>query len=195
MLRENISTELTARLGRSPIRWARIPIMRRIQGLLSLLCASLMLASPGAAQNAIRIDPPNGALGWLTHPYQARDVPPINLQNSPRLEQLIRAGNLYLTAPDVVALTVENNIDIEVQRYGPLLAREVLKRAQAGGLLRSVGVGVAQGPASVSLTGVSLTSTGTTVTGGNGVSSSGGVLTQLGPAISSFDPTLSFFAN
>lgn len=154
-----------------------------------------MLAGPGAAQNAIRIDPPNGRLGWLTHPYQARDVPPINLQNSPRLEQLIRSGNLYLTAPDVVALTVENNIDIEVQRYGPLLAREVLKRAQSGGLLRSVGVGVAQGPTSVSLTGVSLTSTGTTVTGGNGVSSSGGVLTQLGPGISSFDPTVSFFAN
>jgi outer membrane protein TolC len=154
-----------------------------------------MLAGPGAAQNAIRIDPPKGKLGWLTHPYQARDVPPINLQNSPRLEQLIRAGNLYLTAPDVVALTVENNIDIEVQRYGPLLAREVLKRAKSGGLLRSVGVGVAQGPTSVSLTGVSLTSTGTTVTGGNGVSSSGGVLTQLGPAIPTFDPTVSFLAN
>lgn len=154
-----------------------------------------MLAGPGVAQNEIRIEPARGGLGWLTRPYRARNVPPINLQNSPRLEQLIRAGNLYLTAPDVVALTVENNIDIEVQRYGPLLAREVLKRAKGGGLLRSVGVGVAQGPTSVSLTGVSLTNTGTTVTGGNGVSSSGGVLTQLGPAIPTFDPTVSFLAN
>ena len=107
----------------------------------------------------------------------------------------MRAGNLYLSAPDVVALAIENNIDVEVQRYGPLLAKEVLKRAKAGGLLRSVGVGVSPGPVSVSLQGVSLTSTGTTVTGGAGVSSGGGVLTQLGPTINSFDPTISFFTN
>ena len=52
-----------------------------------------------------------------------------------------------------MALAIENNIDIEVQRYGPLLAREVLRRAKAGGALRSVGVGVAAGPQSVSLAG------------------------------------------
>jgi outer membrane protein len=169
--------------------------MIRLQAPLSLLCAFLLFAGSGVAQNAIRIEPATGRFGWLTHPYQARNVPPINLSNSSRLEQLVRAGNLYLSAQDVVALAVENNIDIEVQRYGPLLAKEVLKRAQAGGLLRTVGVGVAPGPQSVSLQGVSLTGTGTTVTGGNGVSASGGVLTQLGPIILSFDPTVSFFAN
>lgn len=160
------------------------------------MCIFLLLCGPAAAQNAIRIDEPRtGGLGWLTRPYRAREVPPINLGNSSRLESLVRAGNLYLSAQDVVALAIENNIDVEIQRYGPLLAKEVLKRAKAGGLLRSVGVGVSQGPQSVSLQGVSFTSTGTTVTGGNGVSSSGGVLTQLGPAIPSFDPNFSFFAN
>ena len=68
----------------------------------------------------------------------------------------MRAGNLYLTAPDVVALAIENNLDVEVQRYGPLLAKEVLLRAQSGGVLRSVGLGVAAGPQSVSLQGVSV---------------------------------------
>lgn len=170
--------------------------MRRLQALSALLCVFLLLCGPVAAQNAIRIDEPRtGGLGWLTRPYRAREVPPINLGNSSRLESLVRAGNLYLSAQDVVALAIENNIDVEIQRYGPLLAKEVLKRAKAGGLLRSVGVGVSQGPQSVSLQGVSFTSTGTTVTGGNGVSSSGGVLTQLGPAIPSFDPNFSFFAN
>lgn len=170
--------------------------MRRLQALSALLCVFLLLCGPAAAQNAIRIDEPRtGGLGWLTRPYRAREVPPINLGNSSRLESLVRAGNLYLSAQDVVALAIENNIDVEIQRYGPLLAKEVLKRAKAGGLLRSVGVGVSQGPQSVSLQGVSFTSTGTTVTGGNGVSSSGGVLTQLGPAIPSFDPNFSFFAN
>ena len=70
-------------------------------------------------------------------------MPPIELQNSSRLSSLIRAGNLYLSARDVVALSIENNIDVEIQRYGPLLAQQVLKRAQAGGALRSVGLGVA----------------------------------------------------
>lgn len=144
-----------------------------------------------AAQNAIRIDPAQGSVGWLLNPYRARSVPPINLSNSPRLEILVRGGNLYLTAPDVVALAIENNLDVEVQRYGPLLAREVLRRAQSGGALRSVGLGVAPGPESVSLQGVTLNTTGAAVnTGGNGVSSGGGIVTQLGPAIPSLDPTV-----
>src|SRR6476646_11735793 len=111
-----------------------------------LLCLALLFSNSVMAQSEVRIDPPNGGLGWLTRPYQPRSVPPISLANSSRIESLERAGNLYLSAQDVVALAIENNIDVEVQRYGPLLAREVLKRAQAGGALRNVGLGVAQGP-------------------------------------------------
>ena len=108
-----------------------------------------------------------------------------------RLDALIRAGNLYLSSADVVALAVENNIDVEVQRYGPLLAQQVLKRAQSGGVLRNVGLGVAQGPQSVSLQGVTVnTSGGVGISGGNGVGSGGGILTQLGPPLLSFDPTV-----
>jgi outer membrane protein len=156
-----------------------------------MLCAATLLAAPGSAQNAIRIDPATGPLGWLLNPYRARSVPPINLSNTPRLEALVRGGNLYLTAQDVVALAIENNLDVEVQRYGPLLAREVLRRAQGGGALRSVGASVAPGPESVNLQGVSLNISGASVnTGGNGVSSGGGIVTQLGPAIPSLDPTV-----
>lgn len=143
------------------------------------------------APSGIRIDPASGRLGWLLNPYRTRAVPPINLSNSPRLESLIRAGNLYVAAPDVVALAIENNLDVEVQRYGPLLAREVLRRAQGGGALRSVGLGVAAGPQSVSLSGVSLNIGGAAASAaGNGVSSGGGIVTQLGPAIPSLDPTV-----
>jgi outer membrane protein TolC len=117
-------------------------------------------------------------------------VPPVNVSNSPRLDSLIRAGVLYLAAQDVVALAVENNLDIEVQRYGPLLAQEVLRRAQAGGALRSVGLGVAAGPQSVSLQGVSVNATGAPSTAGAGVSSGGGIVTQLGPGLPALDPTV-----
>ena len=131
----------------------------------------------------------------FTRPFRARPVPPVNLANSPRLESLLHAGNLYLSAQDAVALAVENNLDIEVQRYGPLLAQEVLRRARAGGALRNVGVGVAAGPSSVSLTGVTVTNIGTVGTAGQGVSSGGGIVTQLGPPISSFDPTLTLIGS
>ncbi|HLN01603.1 MAG TPA: TolC family protein [Bryobacteraceae bacterium] len=151
------------------------------------LCTAVLLAGSAAAQTAVRIDPQTGGLGWLTHPYQTRTVPPINLANTTRLQSLERAGNLYLAAQDVVALAIENSIDVEVQRYGPLLAREVLKRAQSGGVLRGVDVPVAQGPQSVSLQGVSVANIGTTGAG-SGVGSGGGIVTQLGPAIASFDP-------
>lgn len=169
---------------------------KRIRISVLLPFISLLLASSGHAQTAVRIDSAKGGMGWLTRPYRARAVPPINLTNSSRLETLVRAGNLYLSAQDVVALAIENNIDVEVQRYGPLLAREVLKRAQAGGVLRSVGVGVAAGPQSVSLQGVNVNAGGATVsTAGAGVSSGGGILTQLGPGIPALDPTVSAFAN
>lgn len=163
--------------------------MKSFQGLACVLCASL-LAGPAAAQSEIRIDPAKGGLGWLTHPYQVREVPPINLANSSRLESLERGGNLYLSAQDVVALALENNIDIEVQRYGPLLQEEVMRRARSGNALRSVGLGIAQGPQSVSLTGVSTSNT-VTLSGGNGVSSGGGIVTQLGPTIPQYDPSFS----
>ncbi|MFL6352842.1 MAG: TolC family protein [Bryobacteraceae bacterium] len=169
--------------------------MRRFQAPLSLVCTLLLIASSSFSQTAIRIEPPKGGLGWLTRPYQQRTVPPINLANTDRLEALVRAGNLYITAQDVIALALENNLDIEIQRYGPLLAREVTKRAKGGGSLRSVGVGVAAGPQSVSLAGVSLTASGGANTGnaGAGVSSGGGIITQLGPAIPLLDPQLNFF--
>jgi outer membrane protein len=166
--------------------------MRRFNVPLSWFCTALLVileVAPATAQNAVRIEPARGGLGWLTRPYQQRYVPPINLANTDRLEALVKAGNLYLSAQDVIALAIENNLDIEIQRYGPLLTREVTRRAQGGGLLRSVGVSVAPGPTSVSLTGVSLNASGGG-TSTTGVSSSG-VLTQLGPTIPSLDPSIS----
>jgi len=103
---------------------------------------------------------------------------------------------LYLSAQDVIALALENNLDIEIQRYGPLLTKEVSLRAQGGGLLRDVGVGLAQGPTSVSTTGVSLNASGGSAAAASSSSSlSGGVLTQVGPTIPSLDPSVSLYAN
>jgi hypothetical protein len=155
----------------------------------------LLLAASAWAENAVRIDPAQGPLLRFTRQFRARPVPAVNLANTGRLESLLHAGNLYLSAQDAVALAVENNLDIEAQRYGPLLAQEVLRRARAGGALRNVGVGVAAGPSSVSLTGVTVTTIGAVGTAGQGVSSGGGIVTQLGPPIASFDPTLTLIGS
>jgi len=157
----------------------------RVLGILLVLCAC------AAAQQQIAIQPPTGGWSFVSGPYRAGSVPSIRLENSSRLASLIRAGNLYLSARDVVALAIENNIDVEIQRYGPLLAQQILLRAQAGGALRSVGLGVASGPQSVSLQGVSVNASGGVgISAGNGVGSGGGITTQLGPSIPSLDPTL-----
>jgi outer membrane protein TolC len=157
--------------------------------------ATILLDGSAAAESAVRIDPAQGSFTRFTRPFRARTVPQINMANSARMESLMHAGNLYLSAQDAVALAVENNLDIEVQRYGPLLAQEVLRRARAGGALRNVGVGVASGPSSVSLQGVTVTTIGPAGTAGEGVSSGGGIVTQLGPPIASFDPTLTLLTS
>ena len=168
--------------------------MRKLLDFLRVTCALVLAATLAFPQNSLRVDPAEStAFSWLSRPYQARRIGPVRLTNSPRLNSLIRAGNLYLSAQDVVALVIENNVDIEVQRYTPLLAQEVLRRAEGGGALRSVGLPVVAGPQSVSLQGVTVNAGG--VATGAGVSSGGGIVTQLGPAIVSLDPNVSFFAN
>jgi len=119
---------------------------------------------------------------------QRRTVSPANLSNSQRLEMLVRAGNLYLSSQDVIALALENNIDIAVQRYGPYLAREVLRRAEGGAPLRSVSQPIQPGPQSVSLNGVSATNV--TIAGGSGVTSGGGLVASIGTNPPSLDPYL-----
>jgi outer membrane protein len=74
----------------------------------------------------------------LTFPYRAEQVSPPSLINSPRTYELIRAGNLYLSLQDAISLVLENNLDIQLQRYTPLIAKTDLQRAKGGGLLRGL---------------------------------------------------------
>jgi len=139
---------------------------------------------------SIETPPQNKYTYWFLKPFhlEKRVVAPIKLTNSPRLEQLVRSGNLYLSAQDVIALALENNLDIAVQRYGPFLSREVLRRAEAGGLLRATDTPVVAGPTSVSTAGVSAASSG--LAGGAGIGSVGTVITGIGPNPPGLDPTI-----
>src|SRR5882724_3361457 len=148
---------------------------------LTVVCIASF--SHGFAQNSevSIIDPrPLPKIGPLLRPFhlEKRQVSPARLTNTPRLESLVRAGQLYLSVQDVIALTLENNLDIAVQRYSPFLAREVLRRAEGGGILRGVDTPVVAGPSSVSTAGISSNATGL---GSGSLTSGGGVVTQIGP--------------
>src|SRR5712692_7368813 len=72
----------------------------------------------------------------LGNAYRAPEVSPVNLQNSQRIFDLMRAGQLYLSLDDAIALALENNLDIELERFLPKIADTDLLRAHGGGLLR-----------------------------------------------------------
>src|SRR6516165_2548499 len=150
----------------------------------------LVAVSAAFAQNeaSIQSPAPPKYVGFFLKPFhlEKRVVAPIKLANTPRLESLVRGGNLYLTAQDVIALVLENNLDIAVQRYSPLLAREVLRRAEGGGFLRQVDTPVVSGPTSVSTTGISTGGNG--LAGGSGIGGGGGIVSQIGPVPPSLDP-------
>jgi outer membrane protein len=84
-------------------------------------------------------NPQGGALRWLEDPYRAPSVPPPNLQNSGRIYDLVRAGNLYLSLADAIALTIENNLDVEISRYQVAELKTDTLRAKGGGTLRGIG--------------------------------------------------------
>jgi outer membrane protein TolC len=92
---------------------------------------------------------PHGFLGSITGPYRSKLLAPVNLSNSTRLESLLRGGNLYLSLQDAVALGLENNLDIEIQRYGLLVADANLLHARSGGYAAPVSTSVFTPPASV----------------------------------------------
>ncbi len=162
--------------------------------ILFLSAAGLVFAQ--TPESYVETPAPPRYFGPILKPFhlERRIVPPANLGNTPRLESLVRGGNLYLSVEDVIALTLENNIDIAVQRYGPPLAREVLRRTEGGGALRNIGQPISPGPTSVSLAGVSVNAVGLPESG-SGVGSGGGITIQLGTAPPNLDPTLFAFAN
>ena len=61
----------------------------------------------------------------------------------------MRAGNIYLSLADAIALAVENNLDVELLRYASPIAETEVLRAQGGGLPRFIYYTIAQPPAGV----------------------------------------------
>jgi outer membrane protein len=127
-------------------------------------------------------------------------LPPPRFTNTDRIDRLVSDGKLRLSLSDAIALALENNLDVELQRYTRRLASTDLLRAQGGGSLRGIPLSVREGPASIGVPVV----TGTGLGGGDApsldrlegsgaqidLSLLGSLPLSTGPAVPAFDPSL-----
>jgi outer membrane protein TolC len=119
------------------------------------------------------------APGGLFHTWRTPLVATPDLSNSNRLESLVRAGTIYLSLQDAIALALENNLDIAIERYGPLQAESDLRRTQAGGVSRGVPRYVVAGPLGADLSSGAAIGNADILTGVSG-----------GPALPALDPVV-----
>src|ERR1039457_463078 len=138
--------------------------------------------------------------------YTVREVAPLNVTNSARIDRLIKDGSMYLSLNDAVAMALENNLDIGIQRYNLSIADTDILRTSAGAVALGVNAGLVQGTpggttgtTSAGGTGTSTTGTtgggagGTTIGVGGAGAGVGGIVastTGEGPPIDNFDPVL-----
>lgn len=130
-------------------------------------------------------------------PYTARHVAPPNLSNTPRIDQLMHDGKLYLSLNDAIALALENNLDIAIARYNLNIADTDVLRAKAGAATLGVNTGIVQNTPGGGVGGIGTqvgTGTGGTTLGAGGAGAGAGGLVGstlgFGPLITSFDPVL-----
>ena len=167
--------------------------MSRFKSILSvILCFAITL--PVFAQTPEIKGSSNRFFSRFAKDYLPTPVPRINFEDSARIDRLMRAGRIYLSLRDAIALALENNLDIETARLNPKLQQANLQRASAGALLRNVSNSISTGPSSASL-GVLAGANALGSTGASSSSSTGGVLSGLsvqlaGSAIPNLDPTV-----
>src|SRR3984957_17755627 len=151
------------------------------------LCSIAMLSAQEPT-----IEPVRPSTFVAVRPYLPAQIPPVRLENSGRLGSLVRAGMLYLTVQDAIALALENNIDIEVARYNPILSEWQLERSRAGGALPGVPSGASQAGNVANGQGVAGSQAAAGVNtggnGGNGTASTNATIAQIGRLSQPLDP-------
>ena len=180
----------------------------RLKILSACVAAGLIVGAQTRTETPRVVTPPDDH--WndrLVNPYEPQFVPPVSFANSPRLDALMRAGKLYLSLDDAIALALENNLDIELERFAPGLADYDLLRTKGGATTRGISFAINQlpqgigGPASPL---INLPATGSTPTSSvpaNLTETTAIIPTQIssvitslpystGPAIPIFDPAV-----
>jgi outer membrane protein len=140
--------------------------------------------------------------------YEPPAVAAADFHDSPRIKDLIRSGNIYLSLQDAIALALENNLDVQLLRYGVDIAGTDTLRARGGNTIRGLQLTATEAPAGVSGPGAPLinsAATGSTpqVNGStsfsdaqfvqraqDNLSITGQIPASTGPLLPQFDPVV-----
>jgi outer membrane protein len=133
----------------------------------------------------------------LIAPYTAQHVAAPDFTNTPRINQLMQNGKIYLSMDDAVVLALENNLDIGIARYNLNIADTDILRAKAGGSTLGINVNpvinTPGGPQSPIGSQVGSGTGGTSAGAGGAGAGLGGLVGSTlgnGPTITSFDPII-----
>ena len=160
---------------------------------------SLPAAPPSHARNEmLNYSKPRGYFPNPIAPYTPKQIAAPDFTNSPRLTQLMRDGKIYLSMDDAVALALEDNLDIAIQRYNIGIAETDILRAKSGANnFFGVNFGVVQntpGGGVGGLNGNVGSGPGGTSSGAGGIGAGSVGITStegLGPLVTSYDPIVS----
>jgi len=145
---------------------------------------------PVIPQRPFHIDLPHSHNPFA--PYLPSTVPELDLGNSPRLQNIIRDGKIYLSLHDAIAVAIENNLDLAYFRYNFPIAQTDILRTKSGAQANGVNTSIVQGTQG----GFAASTGGGGGSAGGGFSAgAGGIVTSTlgaGTAVSSFDPYLTF---
>jgi outer membrane protein TolC len=175
-----------------------------IANSLTALLLLVLAAAPAGAQAVQNYQKGQSYFPNPLAPYSPRHVAPPNMANSPRIDTLMKNGQLMLSLDDAIALSLENNLDIAIARYNLPISDTDILRAKSGQQILGVNTGLVQGTpgggtGSVTAGGLGTATTGaqgsgtggtSTAAGGAGTGSAGLVLSTEGegPPIGSYDP-------
>jgi outer membrane protein len=161
-------------------------LQAKARATLVWLCAGAMLYAQPPTVNR-----PTSPVWW--RPYMPTTISPSRMTNTQRIHSLMRAGRLYLTLQDAIALAIENDLNLEVARTQPLSAEWAIERAQAGGAPRGVASAsttIGGADAGLGVLGTA-SSAGISAGGGGSVGGNGGggvTTSQIGTTAQVMDP-------
>ncbi len=138
--------------------------------------------------------------------YTVREVAPLNVANSGHIDHLLIDGKMYLSLNDAVAMALEDNLDIGIQRYNLSIADTDILRTSSGAVALGVNAGLVQGTPGGTTGTTSAGGTGTSTTGSTGGGAGGTTIgvggagagvggivastTGEGPPLDNYDPVL-----
>jgi outer membrane protein len=158
-------------------------------------------AAPAPAQpQAVHLQDyskPHSAFPHFLQPYKSKELAQPQFANSPRIDALMHEGKIYLSIDDAVALTLENNLDLDIARYNLNIADTDYLRSKSGANILGINTGVVQNTPGGGVGGlggaVGSGTGGTTVAAGGAGTGTNGLVSStlgIGSPITSFDPVL-----